>query len=63
MATACRKGFDPDIIKGKDKSAGAFALWVDGVCKVRNLHDEKVPELEKLKETISSATTEFDAKR
>ena len=53
MATACRKGFDPDTVKAKDKSAGAFALWVDGVCKVRNLYDEKVPELEKLKETIN----------
>ena len=62
-AAECRNGFDPATIKAKDKSASAFAVWVDGICRVRKLHDEKVPKLQALQNTINANTKAFDAKR
>ena len=45
LAAECRKLFEPATVKPKSKAAGAFAFWVDGICCLRKVHDEKLPVL------------------
>ena len=62
-AAECRNGIDSAAVKAKDKAAGAFALWVEGVCKVREIGDEKVPKLKELQAEIEEQKPKFDAER
>ena len=60
LAAECRKGFDLSLIKSKNKAAGAFALWVDGICNIRRVHDEKLPKLQVLQAGANEATGKFN---
>ena len=63
LAAECRKGFDLSLVKSKSKAAGAFALWVDGICSIRRVHDEKLPKLQVLQAGANEATEQFNIKK
>ena len=48
QAIAMREKFDPPTVKSKDKSAGTFAIWIDGIISIKSIHDGKLAQLQQL---------------
>ena len=43
-----REKFDPTTVKSKDKSAGAFAIWIDGIISIKSIREGKLAQLQQL---------------